>query len=467
MKIIGKRVIIILIIFMILFGTIAPTVFADPYNPDPYGINPASNDVSFVPNVSSSTAGDVLSSVVDFGAGILLYPIRLVIMVIAQTIETLVGVSGSSGSAGAVVDSVSTTASSALGVSGAAVTAESILFNDPNSALTNINFFEKAPTGSPAFVSTLRTNIAGWYYGIRTIAIILSLAVLIYIAIRMVTSSIADDRAKYKNMLKDWAVSFAIVFLLHYVIILVITGNNILVEMLKGSLSSSGAYSSYVSSIKTMAVTNLTATTGFSAAIVWLMLEGITLAFFVMYVKRVIVTAFLIIISPLVTITYAIDKIGDGKAQAFSNWGREFVWTVLIQPFHCLIYLVFMTAAIGLLQNGNLASSIVAIMCMLFILNAESIVKNIFGIASSEHMGGIGTGAALAVGGMAAGARMAGGAVAGLAAKGKGGNAGGDIKTKPTVGAGEGTTRGTAGTPETQGTPGTPGRSGKFRRRSR
>ncbi|MCL2859506.1 MAG: pilin [Oscillospiraceae bacterium] len=443
MKIIGKRVLIILIIFIILFGSVVPMVFADTTGTTTSGTTGATgttgttgtSSTSGTSSVwdglsaasaadgggnfgsdggiqSSAVSGDVLSTIADFGSGILLYPVRLVIMIVAQAIETIVGVSGTNGTT---------------------VTAESILFNDQNSELTNIDFFKPAPTGSSTFVTTLRKNIAGWYYGIRTIAIIVSLAVLIYIAIRMVTASIADDKAKYKGMLKNWAVSFAIVFLLHYVIILVISGNNTLVAMLKSALgtgtsntstssvigglftgqvsndgtATNSAFSNYVASIKSMAIGNLTVTTGFSAAIVWLMLEAITLAFFVMYVKRLIVTAFLIIISPLITVTYAIDKIGDGKAQAFSNWSREFIWTVLIQPFHCLIYLVFVGAAAGLLSNGNLASSIVAIMCMLFILSAEEIVKKIFGIQSSSHMGSIATGAALAAGGIMAGANFA------------------------------------------------------------
>ena len=41
---------------------------------------------------------------------------------------------------------------------------------------------------------------------------------------------------------------------------------------------------------------------------------------------------FLIVIAPLVTITYSIDKISDGKAQGMNTWFREFAYNVLIQP---------------------------------------------------------------------------------------------------------------------------------------
>ena len=61
--------------------------------------------------------------------------------------------------------------------------------------------------------------------------------------------------------------------------------------------------------------------------------------------KRFLMVGFLIVISPLITITYSIDKAGDGKAQAFSTWLKEFMVNILIQPLHALIYLVFVLMA--------------------------------------------------------------------------------------------------------------------------
>ena len=50
----------------------------------------------------------------------------------------------------------------------------------------------------------------------------------------MAISTVASDQAKYKKMITDWLVSFALVFLLHYIIILVLNVNNGLVELFKG-----------------------------------------------------------------------------------------------------------------------------------------------------------------------------------------------------------------------------------------
>ena len=49
----------------------------------------------------------------------------------------------------------------------------------------------------------LRDTVSRWYVAIRNICIVAMLSVLIYIGIRMMLTSIASDKAKYKQMLKD------------------------------------------------------------------------------------------------------------------------------------------------------------------------------------------------------------------------------------------------------------------------
>ena len=63
-------------------------------------------------------------------------------------------------------------------------------------------------------------------------------------------------------------------------------------------------------------------------AICWLMMIKELVTFLIIYIKRMLTTMFLIVVFPLVTISYAIDKIGDGKSQAFNNWFKEFVLNV-------------------------------------------------------------------------------------------------------------------------------------------
>lgn len=279
------------------------------------------------------------------------------------------------------------------------VTPGDIIFND-GVEITSINFFSDATT--EPFVKAIRDSVAKWYYGIRTIAIVASLCVLIYISIRMAISSAADEKGQYKTMLKDWLVSFALIFVLHYIMMIVIYGNDIMVEVFKTALTTDVDMATYVQSLHDVRWglnSDIPVAYKFGANAVSLLLAILTLAFLIMYIKRFIVIAFLIMIAPLITITYSIDKIKDGQSQALNTWGKEFFWTVAIQPFHCVIYLVFVSTSLTLIKNADFASSLMAIVCMGFILQAEGIVKKIFGI-QAENIGKVSAMSALVAGGV-------------------------------------------------------------------
>jgi hypothetical protein len=117
--------------------------------------------------------------------------------------------------------------------------------------------------------------------------------------------------------------------------------------------------------------------------------------------------AFLVVIAPLVTLTYSIDKMGDGKAQGLEAWLKEFVFTILIQPFHCVIYMCFIDVAFNILVTksgmsgisdggGALAASIVAILCVKFTKEGEKIVRKIFAFKDDNSQTSIAAGTAAA-----------------------------------------------------------------------
>lgn len=258
------------------------------------------------------------------------------------------------------------------------LTPDDLFFN--RVGLTNIDFFDFS--GNASVIQTIRVNVATWYYVLRILSIIILLAVLIYVGIRMAISTVASDQAQYKRMLMDWAVSFALVFFLNYIIVFTIEANNALVGLLEGPVRTRIGQGV----VKQLAIRSAVgvATTTWGSLIVYAMLVGMTTAFLFSYVKRMLTIGFLIIISPLITITYSIDKIKDGKAQALETWLRQFMFTVLIQPFHCIIYIVFISSAMDLLVGGgSIAKMVLAILCMSFIWKAEKIVKEIFGFGQA------------------------------------------------------------------------------------
>lgn len=106
--------------------------------------------------------------------------------------------------------------------------------------------------------------------------------------------------------------------------------------------------------------------------------------------------AFLTLMAPVVAITYPIDKLGDGKAQAFNMWLKEYIFNLLLQPFHLIIYTVFVESAIDIAVNNP----IYAIFFLVFITTAEKLMRKFFGFdkastsGTSSFAGGFGGAAA-------------------------------------------------------------------------
>ena len=146
-------------------------------------------------------------------------------------------------------------------------------------------------------------------------------------------------------------------------------------------------------------VWDLRFTVGVGSLCIYAILVGMTIIYLFMYIKRMLTVAFLIIIAPLITITYSIDKMGDGRSQALNTWLKEFIFNILIQPFHCIIYMVFVTTAMNLLAgNPTLYGSVLAVLMLMFTFQAEKIVKKIFNFESSSLSDAIGSTAAITAG---------------------------------------------------------------------
>lgn len=274
-----------------------------------------------------------------------------------------------------------------------------ILFNKIN--LTDINIFDLNPQGAKS-VNVIRENIRNWYYAMFILAAIILLCILIYVGIRMAISTVAEKRAVYKQMLMNWFVSLVLLFMLHFIIRATIYVNAQLVtifENASGNIADANKIFDNVTGHLITRTMSAMATVGWASLCVYICTVILTIMFLIMYIKRMITISFLIIIAPLITITYSIDKMGDNKSQALDTWLKEFMYGVLIQPFHCLIYLVYVSQAITLCSAGTFSSMILAVMMMFFIMQAEGIIRKIFGFEKASS---------LATGAMAGAAVMAG-----------------------------------------------------------
>lgn len=339
--------------------------------------------------IPPSTSKASVGQVVDGIAGILLYPIKAVIILLGDIILEILNfsVGGQSGN----------------------LSITDILFNQekPDSGtasarlpILNVNFFDDltAKGTSDNTANALREGIQTWYVSMRNIAIVLLAIICIYVGMRMALATVAEQQAKYKQMLIDWLTSLGLVFVMHYIMIFIIEINDSLVNVIATAFKNSNGNGSQLNdlsnNIRDSAFSSVTFSSGVAYTIAYLALAAEILVFFLTYLKRMVTVAFLVIIAPLVTVTYSIDKMNDGKSQALSTWLKEFAYNVLIQPFNCIAYAALGGIALNIIGDGSSGTSISAIIIALyliyFIIPSEEIVKHIFGFQSASMARAIG-----------------------------------------------------------------------------
>lgn len=284
----------------------------------------------------------------------------------------------------------------------------------------------------------LRSVISSWYLALRSIAVVGLLSVLIYLGIRMLLTSVAADRAKYKQMLFDWLIAMCLVLVLHYIMSFALTMAETITAMVSSDANQTISVkakidTNWFSSDTIQFSTNLMGYVRFMVQAedlntkiaffaLYVMLVIYSIRFTWVYLKRVVNMAFLTLMAPMVALTYPIDKVGDGKAQAFNIWLKEYTYNALIQPVHLLLYKVLLGTAIQLAANNPLY----AIVALGFIIAAEKLVKKMFGFdkASGGTVGSLAAAAGVTT--------MAGKALNSFAQKGpSGGN--GKIRTKDSL----------------------------------
>lgn len=282
-----------------------------------------------------------------------------------------------------------------LQIIGDTVSAEAIIKG--KLLLADPNIFKKINDNSYGYLdydkvnlekNSLRDTISGWYYALRNLAIVALLSILIYVAIRMILSSVSSDKAKYKMMFKDWLIALCLVFLMHYIMVGILNVSSTITNAIGTSGASytsnireeiDTAIDTAVAEVKRTGTNDITVIDNMKDAMsqtviyaAMVIMNGIFLA---KYIIRALTIIFLVLLAPITAITYPIDKISDGKSQAFDMWFKEFLYQVIIQPFHLLIYVVLIGSAANLAAD-NL---IYAMLCFGVMIPAEKFIKQMFG----------------------------------------------------------------------------------------
>ena len=245
-------------------------------------------------------------------------------------------------------------------------------------------------------------------------AIIAYMMILVYMGIRILLGATAERGSKYKELLTYWVQGLVVLFFFPFVIKGTIMLNDAFVQYIysmKASIFNIGDnINPSTPSPKTKGLGGmetemqsaqqhftqknnesqpkdymammfqLTVDEGWLVyAICWTVMVKQLLTLLVIYFKRVLTIAFLIAIYPLVTISYAIDKVGDGKSQAFENWYKEFALNVFLQSFHAIVYVIGMAMIISIGQKGSISDKwLLVVFIISFIGKGDDMLRNIF-----------------------------------------------------------------------------------------
>lgn len=279
-------------------------------------------------------------------------------------------------------------------------------------------------------VSVLKPIVSKWYNILRTIAIVGLLSVLVYIGIRiLIYSTSAQDKAKYKNMLKDWLIGLCLLFVLHFIMsftmaitrhinhifedseienqLLIVQNDLVCIEGENDAKSKMAFYEHYSNDSENatwklniverfrqcITISEARIETKVAYIIIYIIIVIEVAIFTYQYLKRVITMAMLTLIAPLVALTYPIDKINDGKAQGFNMWLKEYIFNALLQPMHLILYTIIISSVSALVESNPLYA-IVALGCM---TPMEKLLRKIFGFSKAESVGAFGGAAGAAV----------------------------------------------------------------------
>lgn len=344
----------------------------------------------------------------------------------------------------------------------------------------SVNIFKRESdqeASEKTIISTLKNIVRDWYKTLRLIAIVGMMSVLVYIGIRILISSTADSKAKYKQMLWDWLMATCLIFVMHYIMVfsnMVVDSITEIVDsvsvetkvgekevtkteqgvegFLFGTKTGEDGQTPEIDSdsqkligkaYKTM-ITNGNDTTKNYESYFWSDLNGTpakdedsakvlfwpagnfmsqariyaqkanvegksedysyigfgliyvvltiyTVTFIFVYIRRLIYMIFLTLIAPLVALTYPIDKVKDGQAQAFNFWFKEYTYNLLMQPLHLLLYMILIGSAMKFAANNSLY----VIVALGFMVPAEKLLKEMFGFKGTTpgSMPGLAAGA--------------------------------------------------------------------------
>lgn len=259
-------------------------------------------------------------------------------------------------------------------------TLENLFFNRVKILDANIFRASEKPDGTN---QSIKDNVAKWTAIFRSISVVIILIIIAYLAIRLIISTIKESpeaRANYKMFFIDIIKSLLLAFFAPVFVAIVLYAadftTSLIWDIAKVMLSKD-----YLNFEKVI-IYSMFDVKGFFTnptkklinTISFMILVSMHIKFVWLFMRRFLTLAFLTIVSPIISITYAVDKFKDGKTQVFVGWAEEIVRLAFLMPLYAGIYTVFVIALGGLVEKVPL----LGIVFLLLFSRVEKLVKELF-----------------------------------------------------------------------------------------
>lgn len=195
-------------------------------------------------------------------------------------------------------------------------------------------------------ISNLKKAVAGIYLLLRNIGAIVLLCLLIYTGIRIVLSSRSpEEQSKWRGYLYDWLKALILLIFMHLIMITIFNVTDMLANSLKDAIGNGQSITNLLRGTiqESWGSVELITTT-----IMYVYVTYLTCVFVFAYFRRVMWTAILIIMAPIVAALYAL---GNEGRSIYQRWFREFLTNCLIQPYHIVAYYVLVMMPIKIAGN--------------------------------------------------------------------------------------------------------------------
>lgn len=223
------------------------------------------------------------------------------------------------------------------------------------------------------------------YWVIFFLAVGIHFLLLLYGSVKsMLETQTADKKAQNKELLTSWAKGMAMLFGIIFIAFAMLYINDYICKALDTAIQHvDGLSGNFILDLAGRSISGI----GLDANIAFMFtiaIMVITSIMFFYYIRRAVKIGYLIVISPIISLTYVTGGL-NGTSKAYGNWIKEFSSNVFIQMFHILIYvsLILPMSSLGQVEKEtNIFRYIPTLLLVFFglgfIYNAEKLIKKLF-----------------------------------------------------------------------------------------